>query len=213
MSSFLLALGIFIACSTIFAPVAYAGFIQYDITFSTLWGTAPTAAGSFLYDASATPGSRFSNFTVPWAAVSFDMTARANDPSDFYSPSGACVNDAFALLSGWACSPHSSGFPSWEASYDRGFEYFFFRDASRPSNETGEFLAFSTFLYLPVPGPLGPRSDGGGVFSISPAAASVPEPGTLMLTLAGGGFLLYRKLRSPATKRTRPTEQHHRPLP
>jgi hypothetical protein len=200
---FLAALGIFTACSSIFAPDAYAGPIQYNITFTTGSGIAPTA-GSFLYDSAAPLGSRFSSFSVTWDAAIFDLSASANNPSiDFVG--GACSDDAFSLMSGTACTAHALGVPEWLGSTSYfgpsdpvSFEFF----------DEDVFAADRTMIVDRTA--RGPASESGrGGWTVAPSGTPVPEPGSLILALGGGGSLLYRKLRSPATKRTRPTDQNH----
>ena len=84
-----------------------AHLIQHYVTANS--GTAPTG-GSFTYD-SAAATNPFSNFTVNWTTITFDLTAQANQ-GPFNSgtscvPSGAA--GSFAVLQGLT----SCGTPTW----------------------------------------------------------------------------------------------------
>ncbi len=99
------------------APAAFAETITtYDITFSGT-GLNPTA-GSFTYD-STNPS--FSDFTVTWDGILFNLTAAANAPS-ITAPEPACLGGAtgaaatFDLLSGDCDSPPADNDTLWSAN-------------------------------------------------------------------------------------------------
>src|SRR5665213_2302814 len=85
----------------------------YDVDFLGD-GTLPTQ-GSFTYD-SVVPS--FSNFTVTWNGVLFDLTASANAPM-LNPPDPSCLGGAtgaaatFALLSGDCDSPPAGSTTGW----------------------------------------------------------------------------------------------------
>jgi len=163
------------ACSTTFAPVARAGPVQYTITFTALDGTAPTA-GAFFYDSSATLGSRFSNFLVTWNSATFNLKSSANSPQESGSD---CVADAFALLSGNGCAPQQISDLRWAGSTAfigvSTFEFISF-DPSHASHVEIDQASLS--------GAVSETADGNFSIGVSPTGA--PEPGNLILVLAGG---------------------------
>jgi hypothetical protein len=209
----LAALGvIYAACSTFFAPVAHAGPLLYIITFTTASGLAPTG-GSFLYDASASVGSQFSSFYVNWDGQQFDLTAPANAPSDGAGALAECALLPFQFLStGSDCSTHATGFPNWEgAAPPYESEPVFSFEDNDGASDGGSMYIIDGVTSGSTASP--DDTPAVGEWSIALAATNVPEPSTIMLVLAGGGWLLYRKRGSPATKRARPTDQKCHPLP
>jgi hypothetical protein len=193
---------IYAAYAIIFAPVAHATPLQYSIIFTTHYGIAPSA-GSFFYDASAI-GSQFSSFIVTWDGIQYDLTAAANSPVFEAGALGECSSSVFLFLStGSACTTHAPGAPSWDASAYSGF--FEFLDEDPDFDGILQVIDYSatpmSFL------------NGAGGFAIEIAATGVPEPTTLLLVLAGGGWLLYLRRSFPATKRNRPAGPNPHPLP
>src|SRR5579863_7894850 len=74
------------------APAADASPLSYDIDFTAFnfMGPPPTS-GSFTYDASAAIGSQFSDFTVVWDGLTFDLTAAANNPYADNTQTSTCT--------------------------------------------------------------------------------------------------------------------------
>lgn len=88
---------------------ANASPITYIINFSG--GSPNPTYGQFTYDSGAALGNQFSAFTVEWNALSFNLTASANNPFDIPLGGFGCTNvptsaTFFALLNGTPqCSP------------------------------------------------------------------------------------------------------------
>ena len=172
---------------------ASAAPINYTINFTG--GSVPVTSGSFKYDSSTVPGSRFSEFTVLWAGYIFDLTASANGPNIGIS-GGACSDDAFILLSSLsgACTTHTSGavpYPRWEAV-----------GAGTPSTsfsfaDIADRFADSLIVNAVVSnGPSVTQPGSAGSWSISVASTEIPEPGSILLTATGGAVLLAGKRRA-----------------
>jgi hypothetical protein len=95
----------FVAIAAICAPAAHTGTkTTYNITFTG--GSPNPTMGSFTYD-STNP--QFSNFTVLWDGITFDLTSSANSPT-FCDPGCKEVESgakyAFRFLSGpTRCKP------------------------------------------------------------------------------------------------------------
>jgi len=86
----------------------------YDISFSPLFGLNPTS-GSFTYDAK----SGFSNFTVLWNGLKFDLTESANHPTISSSGCKSEMSNAaysFALMS-QSLTNCRAPFYSWSQDY------------------------------------------------------------------------------------------------
>jgi hypothetical protein len=190
---------IYAACAIFLPPAVHADSLQYSIIFTTTSGIAPTG-GSFYYDAAATVGFQFSSFYVTWDGFRFDLTGAANSPI-FVSDNGICVDNVFQFLStGTACSTHAYYAPDWEA----GAGEYDFEDTSSDRN--------GVLIMRAIGGDV--NDDGGyGGWAIVLDQVPAPEPSSLMLALAGGGWLLYLRRSSPATKRNRPAGPNPHPLP
>ena len=89
---------------------AHAGAVTYNINFTPAFGNLPIS-GTFTYNA-AVP--QFSNFTVTWNNVAFDLTASANAPLD---TSSVCLSGLSGAAASFAwLSPGCQTFPnSWIA--------------------------------------------------------------------------------------------------
>lgn len=175
-----------------------AGPIQYSINFTATLGTAPTN-GSFFYDASAPVGSQFSSFTVTWDGIQFDLTRPANLPS-FASDGGTCDDNVFAFLeTGSACANHHVGLPVWGGdNFTRNPDAdFYFVDQDAANTGLLEITAYTPSMATQ------PNESDEGVFTITPLTSTVPEPSSLMLVLAGGGWLLLKRS-FPAARRNSP---------
>ena len=190
------ALGALVAYATLFAPVACAGVVDYTINFSA--GTGPTPTGTFQYDASLPPGARFIDFEVIWKGLIFDLTDSANAPIGFGDPS-ACGLDAFRLMQGIACSPHQTGYPKWAGAGGENAVGFQITDMD-VSGEHVIGVGSSISGYYS-----GISPDGGSLLFATP----VPEPTDVMLMLAGGGMLLFLKLRSRVAIQARANDLAH----
>src|SRR5690242_5091127 len=79
-----------VVLASCFAPGVSADIITYNIIFTATEGPVPTA-GSFTYN-STTPG--FTNFTVTYNGVVFDLTDNANNPNNHASVGNCVPEDA-----------------------------------------------------------------------------------------------------------------------
>lgn len=147
---------------------------SYTITFTTSSGVAPTS-GSFTYD-STTP--LFTNFTVTWGGVIFNLTAEANSP---ITGATDCSGESHTPAYGFAIMSHAlSGCVGpvsygWFATgYPDTFEF-----------EAGDAIGIDVIeVGLTTSAGAGFAS---GNWSLSPV--STPEPGSAALTLTGLGLL------------------------
>ncbi len=91
----------FVLLMGIVATGALRGSAIYGINFTTNPGGVAPTSGSFMYDSSA--ADPFSDFTVIWDGLTFDLTSAANTGEQFFGtgcgtfPSAASV---FTFLSG-----------------------------------------------------------------------------------------------------------------
>lgn len=191
------AMKLIVACSTIFASIASATPVQYQITFAMQYGIAPTS-GSFFYDASASPGSRFTSFVVVWNSMPFNFTFFANQPY-IQTTGGSCTDDAFVfLINSSGCSTHSTWqgqTPFWIAGTDPfgGTAGSQFRDENETVTDTIAIVA----VYNPS---IDTVAEARGTFVVSPVSEPVPEPGSLFLVIfAVGTVSVSRILRSSST--------------
>jgi hypothetical protein len=161
-----------------FSPRASADIITYDIIFTTTEGPAP-AAGSFTYN-STTPG--FTNFTVTYNGVIFDLTDDANHPNNHASVGNCVPEDA---NTGWLIMSHrcsvSSSTDYWSVSpcciVNSSFSFL---------NSNNVFGAsVGTTVVGPQPGAMIEDAASQGSWSLSPPppgpSAIAPEPGGLVL--------------------------------
>ena len=118
-----------------------AGSVGYDISFTPLNGVVPTA-GSFDYDAAAPA---FTNFTVTWDGILFNLTSAANNflpTSGCSDPSGAV--GAFEIMSHTTTS--CRGLSAWIAFFPGTSESsgFGFSQTNGPGNISEDILVTGT---------------------------------------------------------------------
>jgi hypothetical protein len=116
------------------AMQVHASPVLYDIDFTAFnfMGPAPTSA-SFDFDASAAAGSQFSDFTVVWQGITFDLTAAANNPVARDSITSACIpsldsagffagllnpSNCFSLSTTWDANAFPGGMASFGIETD-----------------------------------------------------------------------------------------------
>ena len=165
------------AVASIPAP-AVATPTQYEIAFSA---SAVTPAGSFFYDPEVPA---FSNFTVAWDGVTFDLTASANSPvfnpgSILQEPlcgtaTGAALT--FAVLTHSGCSPTPA--MNWEVDALTTSSAIFAFDWPTGSGGGNFFIASTAVTYVNQCFSTCSRGD----FSVT---AVVPEPATAVLLGVG----------------------------
>lgn len=176
----LVALRSFLAGSALFTIIcapALADPVKYDIVFS---GGAPTPTGSFYYDPAAPA---FSNFTVTWNGLVFDLTGAANSP--VFNPGsilslplcGASTANAaltFGIFMHNGCSPAIG----WEVDgFSPSTVGFVFNWPTSPHG--GNFFITSSVDFANSCD----QKCSAGDFRVT--AASVPEPATLGLLAIG----------------------------
>ncbi len=175
---------LFLTLVTCSAPI-WAAATTYDINFSLLDEAPAPTAGSFTYD----PAVGFSNFTVDWNGLTFDLTGAAN--TIFVAGTG-CDSEsstpqyAFLLLTKalTGCSP----------------TYLWAGDGSNVGGLTFTFrvTAGEGFDRIRTTDPYPP--DGGlivdGDWSLTEVQTSTPEPTSLALTFLAGLALAGLKRRA-----------------
>ncbi len=178
---------LFLTLVTCSAPI-WAAATTYDINFTLTSGTPAPTAGSFTYD----PAVGFSNFTVDWNGLTFDLTAAANTILvDSFVGTG-CDSEsstpqyAFLVLTKdlTGCSPTYT----WAAGGSSGGGLtFVFGVSDGPGSDT-----FRTTDPYPPDGGLFVEGD----WSLTEVQASTPEPTSLALTFLAGLALAGLKRRA-----------------
>jgi hypothetical protein len=167
----------FVAIAAICAPAAHADTLTtYNITFTG--GSPNPTMGSFKYD-STNP--QFSNFTVIWDGITFDLTSSANSPTSFGTQCnglGSGANASFGFLSGSkACAPtpHQGISRYWYADG----EIFQFLEVI----STGGF-----YIYAGSATPKAASTTGTWTIAAVPEPSSVILMSTALLAMAFGGL-------------------------
>lgn len=186
-----------VSAAAIFTPGAAAAPITYSITFTETSGSvaAPDPA-TFVYDASAAIGSQFSGFFLTWDGISYDLTAAANSPVAVGTDCGTDSAAVFSFLStGSACPTHAPNEPRWVgvANARQNGNFFQFSD-SNPLGPNGQPGTQSLLVEQSIQSRQGGGNSAQGTWTI--ADTSTPEPGTLVLLLAGGAMLVAGKRRA-----------------
>jgi hypothetical protein len=167
----LLACGIIVPLMAAFSvPAAMADVATtYTITFTG--GPIVPTEGTFTYD-STNP--QFTNFTVTWNGLLFDLTSSANDP---YLPFGrpACIGNATGAAASFLLMDGQCPYAEWIGA------------CASPGGGTCGFQFDSSMGLNPIIIEAGVVSDlqGGGSGSFTIAAEPVPEPGCLLLVSSG----------------------------
>lgn len=171
-----------------FGTTALADPIEYTINFTPAPGDVAPTEGSFTYNAGASDP--FSDFTVTWDGIAFDLTEYANNPVVSGSPntlpscltgySGASAS--FQLLSG-ACDSPGAGFATdWTANSLGVFEFV-------TGSATDELTVGGNFSVPPMP-----SLAATGQWTITPETSSVPEPSAIIPVMLLFAFLLRKRL-------------------
>jgi hypothetical protein len=161
--------------------VATAAPISYTIAFTLNPASAGPlpSAGSFSYDASAAPGAAFSNFTVNWDGILFDLTNVMNSANGLEENFGPCpVPGVMVVLLG-GCG----GTRGWISLANESGSMFLIGDSNGASFHTS--------------GPAVSDATGGtGNYSLI-----TPEPSSAVLLLLGGAWMAFqfRRRRSLAS--------------
>jgi hypothetical protein len=151
----------------------------YDISFT---GSSPLpTSGSFTYD-STNPN--FSNFTVVWDGISFDLTASANNPASYFG-APACSNGntgaaaAFALLT--TCN--STGTAYWSGELNPGVDSFQFGGPTLHNCQYGLSCESFTAALNASSSPENQSAAVGGfsIEAVVPPTAATPEPKSFIL--------------------------------
>lgn len=168
------------------AASATAAPILYTINFTTTLGLAPTG-GQFSYDA---PTATFTNFTVTWNTIVYDLTSMANSGGG--SVTGLCVSappgaQAFANLTDPSCGTVPGQPGLWTASSSiQSFHSTF--------NLSPQVCCPSDYWFLSEPGLAGPppATFSEGTFQVT----AVPEPSTIAMLLGGAALVALRRKHS-----------------
>ena len=170
--------------------MSFATPINYTFTWIPEGQLPLPTSGSFTYDSAAAVGSQFSNFQVVWDSFLFDFTAAANSAT-VNSTCGAVTSpEIFAFLTGTSeCAPAPDTF-SWIGNAGGPSPTFDLFDTSGLGTTDIELGATSATIVTGSPAPVS------GLYSVGRmnTTASVPEPSTVLLGLAGGGLLLGRRM-------------------
>jgi len=166
--------GLAIVCLTLIAASTATAASSYEINFS---GSNPLpTSGTFTYDPTT---ATFSDFTVIWDGLTFDLTNSANNPA-IGNAAPACVgsgtpgSQTFALLSG-ACDGPAQEFTGWEALDDSGVSYLDFE------TEIINGIYFDSLTDSGLNQGQGSTGFTTGSFSIT----AVPEPSTTGMVICG----------------------------
>jgi hypothetical protein len=163
--------------AVVFLPPLSAAPVLYSLGFT---GPDPLpTAGAFLYD----PATGFSNFTVGWAGVTFDLTASANAPS-VMTP-GLCPASASDHAYGFLIM--TQGVTGCDAQY--GWAAFSVGGA------LFSFLVANTYGQEFIGAMSADLANGIYMVQGSWTATAVPEPATWAAVLLGAAALAVRAFR------------------
>jgi hypothetical protein len=174
--------------------VARAGAVTYDINFTGTSADLPV--GSFTYDA-AVPA--FTNFTVQWNGLLFDLSSAANSPLDDGASGPACLGGLTGAAAGFAwLNPGCQTFPfSWVANATPvGNAVLVSFDFVEQDSSTQ--IGFHSF---DADNAINDDTTDRGAFTISPASTPAPEPATFCVLLSALAllFLVRRSQRMKTT--------------
>ena len=184
----------FILMMGIGAAVVTAAPVTYIIDFSGV-GLLPTS-GTFTYDSALGANAKFTAFSVTWDSIVFDLKDSANNPH--IELAAACGDSSSSSAFNLLTTPDPCGSATagliWE-----GYGY-----TGPPTGHTFAFTAqdnpYTSFIavYQTLNGPL-TEGYGAGFFT----ATAVPEPSTMLLSIAGGALLLLGKRRGYRTPKAK----------
>ena len=166
------------------ATTAFAAPVAYTITFSPVFGNPLPTLGSFVYDSALGPNNKFASFSVVWSGITFDLRNVANTPSVVGTCGTATSASTFILLTSSTPCGQTSQTPFWNGigGLTAGFTF-----ADRTVDNLSQIL-----INAQGNGPA-PASANGN-FTVTPAA-SIPEPGTALLIIAGAALLAFKRHR------------------
>jgi hypothetical protein len=178
--------------------VAEAAPITYDMTFSLQVGTPAPTGGSFTYDAATTT---FTNFTVMWDGLAWDLTNSANNP-DISSPAPPCLGG----LTGAAASFFVLSHGCFHAGPGPSNSWFGNPQFGQPGFERFRFLTLgtngdTTQIEIHTTQADSSGVQGGGQWSVTTAT---PEPSTaisllvVLLSVALGAEYVVRRVNTMA---------------
>ena len=183
---------------TALAATTHAAPITYTINFSSSLGDRPTSGG-FTYDTAAAPTSAFSGFTILWNTLTLDFTSAANNY--ITTPAGGCPGDgngsavAFSIMSG-SLNCGTSITRRWNVlagGIGNNIESFFQIFGTTGKANFGPTIPQPPFFFT---------SSSRGDFTITATTSSIPEPGTMSITMLGVVALGWARRRKQLQQRT-----------
>ena len=165
MIALLLALG---ALPALAAPLYYT----IDSTILSTHDIYTPMTGSFNYDPTLTDS--FTNFTVAWDGITFDLTSSANNPT--LDAASTCISGSTGAAATFAflnCANGAAWYAAKDTTTDLGFVALIGRDTPGGAN---------TAIIQAGPSPSGSNIADSGTFTI---AQVVPEPRSYALVLIG----------------------------
>lgn len=168
--------------------ISAATSFALPITYNFVWsGQSPLpTSGSFTYDSSLT---QFTNFTIVWDGYTFNFLPVVNSTVSSSGCGNITTQQIFNFLTAAntsECNPGPDKL-TWQGLISGQYAIFNLFNTDGGQGVTDIELSVSD--QLAITGSFGPIS---GLYSVTPA--SVPEPSTLFLALAGGGLLLGKRM-------------------